>query len=552
MPRIRRTTSACLLVATGMAASADDHGDTADAATAVTLGVAISGSIDPAGDVDYFSLELEETADVVFSTSGSLDTLGTLYDADEDELESDDDDGAGVNFRIRRELSAGTYYVGVRAFARRTGDYELSATLAAPDDHGDSRDTATDLPLGTSVGGYLDPGDVDFFRVEVGQTTGAIITTTGGLDLTGRLYDVDGNQLVYDDDSGDDRNFRIRARLEPGTYFAETKAWSSRTEGEYEIWAIPVEWANAVCEGYGDRTAPLVPAAGWPDGREGFVRLVSVSERSQIYDFVAVDDAGNSYDLNVVLEPLESVHFNSDDLEYGNLAKGRLLGTGAAPEIGHWRLCMPRAFFGRVAASAYVRTRDGFLTAMNGMVPRRYTSAECRFLGDDPIRSNDCRYWNIPLFNPASNVNQASSLRLANNSGEPQRVAIVGYREDGGRNREGGDPLVVTGTIPARAAVVMSAQQLETGAGLPLEDASGRIGPAEGKWDIEVWAGENAALVVVNLMETSTGHLTNLSDAVHLHPFPRGASSSDARIAADKAAVEAKERAGSIWMKSAR
>lgn len=540
-----RTIALCLLAALlGATAMADDdHGDTAASATALTLGVPMSGRIDPRDDVDYFSLELAEAADVVFTTTGALDTYGALYDSDEQLIASNYDSGAGLNFRIRRELAAGTYYLRVSTersfFAPTTGNYGVSAAVAAPDDHGDDRGTATDLELGTSIASYLDPGDVDYFRVGVQETTGAVFTTTGELDLRARLYDEDGGRLAYDGDSGDGENFRIRVRLDPGTYFLEvSSAWQS-VEGDYEMWAIADEWASPVCVGYGARMAPLVPAAGWPDGLQGFVRMVNREDRRGFFEFEAIDDSGNSYDLAMLLEPYESLHINSEDLEFGNVAKGRLLGTGAAPATGHWRLCMRGD---SVDMSAYVRTRDGFLTAMNGFVVERDPYRECPFLGDAPARSSDCRYWKVPLFNPARNVNQASSLRIANNSGEAQRVWIVGYRRDGERNREGGEPLVASGTVPARTAVAITAPQLETGAGLPLEDASGRIGPSLGKWDLEVWAGENADLVIANLMRTPTGHLTNLSSAVYQSYAYRGVSTSDVRVARLKAAMEAKER----------
>ena len=69
------------------------------------------------------------------------------------------------------------------------------------DDHGDTFATATNLPLGSSVAGRIDPADdLDVFRLDLSRRSGATdvwIYTTGDLDTVGGLYDSNANLVVF-------------------------------------------------------------------------------------------------------------------------------------------------------------------------------------------------------------------------------------------------------------------------------------------------------------------------------------------------------------------
>ena len=266
--------------------------------------------------------------------------------------------------------------------------------------------------------------------------------------------------------------------------------------------------AATLC-GVFDDLLPFVPAAGWPNGWQGFVRIDnSLYGRDRTVHFTATDDAGASYRLSVNVDAYETLHFNSEDLEYGNTAKGGLRGTRAAP-TGHWRLCLDT--FGQDVTS-YVRTRDGFLTSMTLVVE-----------GNDFTCVVHCPEWLVPVFNPGHNVNQVSVLRIVNNSDEDKIVAVVGTREDGSSRHPNGDRRRVEGYVPSGEVAELTATQLETGVGLPLHlcDSSGNcvasngsLGEPDGKWSlrIEGFLGTPSdELVVMSLMRSPTGHVTNLS-----------------------------------------
>ena len=106
----------------------DDHGDWPADATPVAVPSATAGDLETVGDRDYFRVEIAETTTLTIETTGDTDTFGTLFDGDgATSLGTDDDGGAQRNFRIERNLTAGTYYVQVRGFsAKTTGPYTLN------------------------------------------------------------------------------------------------------------------------------------------------------------------------------------------------------------------------------------------------------------------------------------------------------------------------------------------------------------------------------------------------------------------------------------------
>ncbi len=280
---------------------------------------------------------------------------------------------------------------------------------------------------------------------------------------------------------------------------------------------MPGAASGQIC-GFGSELLPFVPAAGWVDDRQGFVRLVNTWDTDARVDFTATDDAGNAYELSLEVGAEATVHFNSDDLEYGNADKGGLSGTGAAPARGHWRLCFPYGAHG-VASTAYIRTRDGFLT---DMTPSVYYGGTWDCGENEEL----CAEWHIPIFNPASNVNQVSQLRVINNAEVDLSIIVNGVKGDGTVNLDAtGRTRRVAGRIASGTVQEFTSTELETGEGLEEKlvaevDADGSaiplgsIGPARGKWRLRVRSKglvDSGDLVVVNLMETPTGHVTNLS-----------------------------------------
>ena len=98
------------------------------------------------------------------------------------------------------------------------------------DDHGNSRERATDLALGVSTAGNLERrGDVDYFRLRLAQAGELRVETSGATDTFGYLQNANGRQLDRDDDAGAGLNFRMVQRLSAGTYYVAVVGANGRT-----------------------------------------------------------------------------------------------------------------------------------------------------------------------------------------------------------------------------------------------------------------------------------------------------------------------------------
>ena len=227
----------------------------------------------------------------------------------------------------------------------------------------------------------------------------------------------------------------------------------------------------------------LLPAASDPLGRQGFVRVANRSAVAGAVTIAAHDDSDTPYEtLRLALDAGETAHFNSDDLELGNAAKGLTGSTGSG--AGAWRLVLSSGL--DIEAHAYIRTTEGFLTAMNAAAPKAGGVHRVAF------------------FNPGSNANQVSVLRLVNRSSSAAEVSLDGTDDLGLR-----PGTTVRIAVPATDAVELTAAELESGEGDAIE--SGALGDGTGKWRLRVESEGVAA--VQSLLSSPSGHLTNLSHA---------------------------------------
>ena len=179
----------------------DDHANTTDGATAITLGSSVTGGIDPEFDKDFFVLDLSDAegqTNVSIYTTGDLDTYGQLYDSNEERIaySRDSDFGDDDNFHLRANLASGIYYVEVRSSSRSTGDYVLRAETVP--EHGDTAETATDLGLDSPTpGSIVSSEDADYFKLDFSERKSLIVRASsldyGRLDVT--AFDSDGNEV---------------------------------------------------------------------------------------------------------------------------------------------------------------------------------------------------------------------------------------------------------------------------------------------------------------------------------------------------------------------
>ncbi len=235
----------------------------------------------------------------------------------------------------------------------------------------------------------------------------------------------------------------------------------------------------AALHGDGVHTVPLFPSAADALGRQGFVRVVNRSNAAGEVRIQPYDDSGRAYEaLKLALGAGRTAHFNSDDLELGNAAKGIAGSTGSG--TGDWRLELSSEL--DIEVLTYVRTPSGFLTSMHDTVFRTGRRHE------------------VAMFNPGSNTEQESRLRIVNPGSRPAPVSVAGVDDAG---MSSGD--VVRVTIPATAAVTLTAAQMEGGD----DSLRGAMGDGTGKWRLLVDSEQR--VFVMSVLASPTGHLTNLS-----------------------------------------
>ncbi len=105
---------------------ADQHGDTPTTATALDLTTPAAGYLQSGTDVDYFRFTLPRPGILRLETTGSTNTVGTLWVEDEaTALETDHDSGSRRNFHLAQAVTKGTYYLAVSGEGGATGAYTL-------------------------------------------------------------------------------------------------------------------------------------------------------------------------------------------------------------------------------------------------------------------------------------------------------------------------------------------------------------------------------------------------------------------------------------------
>ena len=220
--------------------------------------------------------------------------------------------------------------------------------------------------------------------------------------------------------------------------------------------------------------------------QQTFIRVVNNSDATDTVTVSGVDDAGNPApmgDVTFTLGAMQAKQITIQELENGtNPDLMGMLGEGE----GRWRLTFSAPMLD-LRVQSLIRTASGFLTNLS------------RTIADD---DGSHRVW---FFNPASNVNKVSSLRIVNTANTQGSVTISGV-DDAGNPAPNGD---MTFNIMADSAMTITAADLENGnSDLGLVNP---IGDGAGKWRLTITS--DVDLRVQSLLGTP-GFLSNLSRPV--------------------------------------
>ena len=169
-------------------------------------------------------------------------------------------------------------------------------------------------------------------------------------------------------------------------------------------------------------TIPLLVPATTSDAPQGVLRILNGTDESGTVEIYAVDDAGTrSGPATFTLNTSAAVQFTATDLQSGNATVG--LAGGIGTNLGDARLEVETDL--QIVPLAFVRAADGTLSAMHDTV--RGAS----------VGGSDGYTYEVPIFNPSSDVTQVSRLRLINPGDAAAAVTVEG-RDDSGAEASGG------------------------------------------------------------------------------------------------------------------
>jgi hypothetical protein len=275
------STGAYLLVLS----SALEHEPNDGLAEATSLGtlkdaeLSVFASIDPAGDVDFFSFDVPEDFSAGLATEASRmvrietpcpagDTLLLLYGRDESlgrpvPIARNDDAGAGSWSRLYlADPKPGRYTLRVHEYADNglIGTYRVVVTAMTLTERepNDALDAATSLGA-LDAGGrlartqFIAEGDVDAFSFAV-PTAACVELETRGLskgDSMITLFASTGDEIARDDDGGNGMWSRLTRNLDPGNYFVTVRAADDESAFDYTLVV-----ATTTCPAEGTESEP--------------------------------------------------------------------------------------------------------------------------------------------------------------------------------------------------------------------------------------------------------------------------------------------------------
>ncbi len=165
-----------LLTATVLAASEVEPNDEFGDATQIPLNEAVSATIYPAGDYDWFKVSVTETGILnisVVSVPAGMRAEIQLYDANNWYITGVTAGSAGEPVSLRRDVTPADYFIRIRDYAggSYTSPYVLIANFEEISDAYEPNgkfSQAAEIPIDAKIQAYIFPaGDHDWFKVNI-------------------------------------------------------------------------------------------------------------------------------------------------------------------------------------------------------------------------------------------------------------------------------------------------------------------------------------------------------------------------------------------------
>ncbi|SFV75276.1 hypothetical protein MNB_SM-3-4 [hydrothermal vent metagenome] len=189
---------------------------------------------------DVYSFAIDTNSDIEIKAVGDVvDTEAKVYDEEFIQIAQDKGSGSNLNFKINlTQLSAGKYYVLVNL----ENEYEGNYTFVVQDGSLNINDfNPLDENTTYSKSGFLEAGEAIRYKFQINQPLFITFQSRSGMDTIGTLYDSSFNEITYDDDGGENGNFKFTRYLEDGVYYIEIKGYSDDIYGDYILDVITAQ-----------------------------------------------------------------------------------------------------------------------------------------------------------------------------------------------------------------------------------------------------------------------------------------------------------------------
>lgn len=235
----------------------DDYSASSLTTGRVTAGGSATGTLETAGDLDWFAISLVADRQYTFTlepgvANGLADPYLKLYSSDGVTVIGENDDFTGLDSQIDVSITAsGTYYLEASSGTNGsgTGSYVLSASVPITDDYlADNTTSGRVVPGGSATGKVEITGDSDWFAIslvagksytfslETGTANGLPDPVNGLLDPLLSLYGSDGALITSNDDANELNSEITYTASVTGTYYLGASSGpNSAGTGTYTI-----------------------------------------------------------------------------------------------------------------------------------------------------------------------------------------------------------------------------------------------------------------------------------------------------------------------------
>ncbi len=225
-------------VASGCAAAFEPN-ETQATAIAITSGTTNSAAISSATDVDYYSITVSATSNIVYNLVGpsGVDYDLYVYNSAGTQVGSGTGSTATETVTLNNQ-AAGTYYIKVIGYngANSATCYTIKATATTVTSCQSSYDVSTNgtisgaslIPFNTNITGLISPsGDNDYYKFVIttgGTATVTLTTLPADYDLT--VVNSSGTQLAISQ-NGSTTSESIARTYTAGTYYARVYGYNN-------------------------------------------------------------------------------------------------------------------------------------------------------------------------------------------------------------------------------------------------------------------------------------------------------------------------------------